>query len=179
MTRLPCGVLSISVLLASATPIAAQPAAAPISVTASLNDVALAQWSARVEQNLQYHMRPRPYPRMVDREEGLVEVSFTFSGAGKPDRVTIVRSSGSARLDRAAITSIGRLTALLPMAEGMMPNQQVRAQMLYLNANKTRSDRHLERREAALRQAAGERNGRFAAEAPAAAGDVIMLAAAR
>lgn len=161
-------------LCATAIPVAPSSAGPQeIVVTGSPREVALADWSQRVRQDLENHMRP-PNRLGAAFDEGVVAVGFRCTESGRPDGVAIVQSSGSNALDRAALRSVSRLTSLHPTVEGMRPDQKVVAQLLYLNS--AVPEREIARHLKALDAKAKDANGWFTRE-EIASGEVLLLGA--
>lgn len=161
-------------LCATAAPAMPTSGTQEIIVTGSSREVALADWSQRVRRDLEKKMAP---PRSLSGafDEGLVAVRFVCSQDGEPERVAILQSSGSNALDQAALRTVRKLSSLHPMVEGMRPNQQVVAQMLYLNSYTPR--RIVERRIKEVEDQARTSNKWFTRE-QIASGEVLLLGAA-
>jgi TonB family protein len=161
-------------LCATATPAVSAAGTQEIIVTGSPREVALADWSQRVRLDLESKMAP---PRSLTGafDEGLVKVRFVCSRDGKPERVAILQSSGSNSLDHAALRTVRRLSSLHPMVEGMRPNQQIVAQMLYINSYTPR--RTVARRIKEAEDQAQSSNKWFTRE-QIASGEVLMLGVA-
>lgn len=103
--------------------------------SASQPFVTLAEWTERLdgllEQELVY---PTPnYDREPDR--GIVRVKFNCSESGRPDKVTILKSSGHASLDRAAIRAVSRLASLHPLPTGFKPDQKYEAILVFASSS--------------------------------------------
>jgi protein TonB len=80
-------------------PVAAAPAAAPASAT------------PKTISGVEYVQAPRPeYPPVSRRngEQGVVQLRVLINEHGRPERVEIATSSGSARLDEAAKKAVMR-----------------------------------------------------------------------
>ena len=157
-----------------ATAVTATPATQEIVVSASPRSVALADWSKRVQGDLERNMRPSNRLGAAF-DEGLVTIGFRCNEAGRPEGVTVVRSSGNQALDRLALRAVRRITTLHPMVDGMRPQQKVAAQMLYLNGYDTK--RTVASRMKQLNAAAQSGNGWFTRE-EIASGEVLVLGAA-
>ena len=175
MTLIHRAALPLSAILcASAVPVLpASAASQEIVVTASPREVALADWSQRVRNDLERNMRP-PNRLETAFDEGVVAVGFRCTESGRPDAVSIIQSSGSNALDRAALRSVRRLTSLHPTVEGMRPDQKVVAQLLYLNSAVPEREiaRHLKAADAKAKAS----NGWFTRE-EIASGEVLLLGA--
>jgi protein TonB len=61
--------------------------------------------------------RQQDYPRLSRRrgEEGIVELTFTIQPDGRLTGITVERSSGSARLDDAAVKTLKRVSPVNPL----------------------------------------------------------------
>uniref|UniRef100_UPI003568F4A3 TonB family protein n=1 Tax=Rhodosalinus sp. TaxID=2047741 RepID=UPI003568F4A3 len=75
----------------------------------------MAAWGGRIVSHLE---RAKRYPRGA-RADGVVRLRLTVSHTGELAGVTVARSSGTARLDRAAVEAARR--ARLPEAPEKMP----------------------------------------------------------
>lgn len=100
--RLP---LAASLLLA-----ASSAAAAPVQLA---NDDVVARISTLVAQAMDYPREAKPL-----EEQGIAVVGFTVAGAGTAEAIALVRSSGHAMLDDAALRTIARLRGLPTEAVG-------------------------------------------------------------
>jgi TonB family protein len=168
--------LSLPFVATVAAPVVAQTQPKEIVVTASPREVALTNWSTRVQTNLQDQMQ---MPRVIGTNfsrDGLAEVSFVCSDSGKPEQVTLAKSSGSPRINRAALNAVRGITSLHPLPEGMKANQKVLAQLLFINS--IDGGREANRRMKALQKEAAEHNAWFYRD-EIASGDMLLLAAVR
>lgn len=87
------------------------PLAVPVSVLQETPGPALAPAQALPEPELALHCPHRPpprYPAMARRlgEEGVADLLVELSAAGRVTEVRVVESSGSARLDAAAVAAV-------------------------------------------------------------------------
>lgn len=99
--------------------------------TAAAERVTLQQWGQRVGDELNRRMR-YPQPLMGRRAEtGMVKVKFNCSDSGRPDKVTLLKSSGSRVLDRAALSAVQRVATLHPLPDGLGHDQQYQATLLF------------------------------------------------
>ena len=168
--------LSLPFAATVAAPVVAQTQPKEIVVTASPREVALTNWSSRVQANLEDQMQ---MPRLVGANfshDGLAEVSFVCSDSGKPDQITLAKSSGSLRINKAALNAVRGITSLHPLPEGMRPNQKFLAQLLFINS--VDNGRDADRRIKALQKAAAKHNAWFYRD-EIASGDMMLLAAVR
>lgn len=124
-------------------------AAAPAHVT-------LEEWSERIGTALGRTLR---YPVLINGQPfayGVVEVKFNCSDTGKPDKVALHKSSGSAALDRAAIAGVSRIISLHPLPTGLGHDQQYRALIVFDD-----DEGRYRRQMAAMRDSAAEANKWF------------------
>jgi protein TonB len=104
-------------------------AAAPITVNAG--DLSFQQWNGRVAQSLDEHLSyPVPIGR-VDLLEGAVRVSFHCSDSGMPAGASIVQSSRSSVLDRAALYAVQHISTLHPLPEGIGHDRSMEAWVFF------------------------------------------------
>lgn len=104
-------------------------AAAPITVNAG--DLSLQQWNGRVAQSLDEHLSyPVPVGR-ADLPEGAVRVSFHCSDSGMPAGASIVQSSHSSDLDRAALYAVEHISTLHPLPEGIGHDRSMEAWVFF------------------------------------------------
>ena len=131
MTLIQRGVLPLTAILV--VPLASLEARQPtpdIVVRAPV-DAEVRAWSARVGENIGEQMRfPRDLGPSND-PEGLVEVTFECNEDGKPDKVALLRSSGSRRLDHAGMMAVERVRSLHPLPRGIDHGQAYKAQLLF------------------------------------------------
>ena len=129
--------------------------AIPASATAnSENDIvavapsaSIDQWVATFSNRLDRSLR---YPTAF-REPvlpGGVAVTFRSGADGEPDAIHVLRPSGNARLDRAAVSAIKRLKTLHPLPIGLNQNQVFQANIVFAT-----DERSLAREAAALQAA--------------------------
>ena len=94
-------------------------------------DAEVRAWSARVGEHIGQEMRfPRDLGPTSD-PEGLVEVTFECNEDGRPSKVSLLRTSGSRRLDRAGIMAVERVRSLHPLPRGIDHGQAYKAQLLF------------------------------------------------
>lgn len=72
----------------------------------------IAQWQSQVQRKLARSLR---YPRSANGERGEVVVRFTVAAQGGASGVSVVRSSGNAVLDQAAMETVGRASPFPPI----------------------------------------------------------------
>lgn len=93
--------------------------------------VTMSQWSQRVQSLLQKQLH---YPASLmsgRRNSGIVRVKFNCSEAGRPDQVTLVKSSGAFELDRAAMRAVSRIVSLHPLPDGLKSGQRFEAAIVF------------------------------------------------
>lgn len=61
---------------------------------------------------------------------GIAQIRFQAGEDGRPHAVTVYRSSGDNRYDRAAVRAIKGLTSLSPAASDVLPNQTIQANII-------------------------------------------------
>ena len=94
-------------------------------------DAEVRAWSMRVGENIGQQMRfPRDLGPTTD-PEGLVEVTFECSKDGRPSNVSLLRTSGSRRLDHAGMMAVERIRSLHPLPRGIDHGQAYKAQLLF------------------------------------------------
>ena len=104
--------------------------AAPV-LAQQASPVTLAAWSARVEKALD---RTLYYPAAMGGRlpgSGTVRVKFNCSDSGRPDKVSLYKSSGDRDLDRAAVAAVSRIASLHPLPDGMSHGQKYVATILF------------------------------------------------
>lgn len=107
------------------------PGGALSQTTTVAERVTLQQWGQRVGDELNRRMR---YPRPMSGQSaatGVVKVKFNCSDSGRPDKVALLRSSGSRVLDQAALSAVQRIATLHPLPDGMRHDQQYQAVLLF------------------------------------------------
>jgi protein TonB len=96
--------------------------------------VAFKDWNARVQQalneNLEYPQSIGPYSSGT----GIVRIKFNCSDSGRPDKVTLVKSSGEWLLDKAAIRAVSRVATLHPLPTGFKHGQRFEAQVVFASS---------------------------------------------
>ena len=93
--------------------------------------VTLVQWGERVNKELNKQIH---YPTLIGGQPfatGMVRVKFNCSESGRPDKVTLLKSSGSRALDRAAVAAMQHVATLHPLPDGMGHDQQYQAVILF------------------------------------------------
>ena len=132
MTIIQRAVLPLSaLLLVPLTSVEARQPAPDIVVTAPV-DAEVRAWSTRVGAQIGEEMR---YPRLIgamQNPDGLVEVKFECSEDGSPRNVTLLRTSGSRRLDAAGVAAVERVRSLHPLPRGIDHSQAYKAQLLFV-----------------------------------------------
>ena len=106
------------------------PTAAP-SQTAHTDRVTLQQWGQRIGDELN---RRVDYPTLIGGAPfatGVVRVKINCSESGRPDKVALLKTSGSPALDRAALAAVLRIATLHPLPDGMRHDQQYQAVVLF------------------------------------------------
>jgi len=133
MTKaLLCAALSLAPQAAMAKHGATAPSA--ITVTAGSS---VAEWSAHVAQGLDAHLA---YPSQVGRDddlEGAVRVAFHCSESGAPAGVSVVQSSRSGELDRAAVYAVNHIPTLHPLPEGVGHDRPMEAWVFFAASQDT------------------------------------------
>lgn len=98
-----------------------------INVTAQHRS--LTDWTARTGQMLSQKLQ---YPAIIaGPQEGVVAVKFMCSDSGAPTGIALLKSSGSAQLDRAAMRGVSRIATLHPLPSGLAPSQKYVATILF------------------------------------------------
>lgn len=89
------------------------------AITVEAQHETVGQWSQRVGHSLSNELI---YPQAAGRDdnaEGLAKVSFRCSEDGKPGEITVLSTSGSHDLDRAAMRAVKRIPTLHPLPDGI------------------------------------------------------------
>lgn len=98
--------------------------------------VAFKAWNARVQRLLQENVE---YPQGMSLSSpgtGVVRVKFDCSESGRPDKVSISRSSGNGLLDQAALRAVSRVATLHPLPTGFSHGQRFEAQVVFASSEK-------------------------------------------
>lgn len=119
------------------------------------------QWAATVSHRLDGALR-YPYVFREPAPSGGVSVIFRCSDDGKPSTIQVVRSSGHARLDRAAVAGLQRIKTMHPLPLGIGHDQLFQANIVFATDEPT-----LVREAAALRSASRRSSTAVAANEPA------------
>jgi len=92
--------------------------------------VTMAEWSKRVQAELQRQM---VYPTGPGREtaSGMTRITFNCSEDGRPSNVRLLKGSGTASVDRAALRAIGGMASLHPLPTGFAPATRYEALVLF------------------------------------------------
>jgi periplasmic protein TonB len=114
---------AVSLALLTATPLAAQHDTHTSLVT-------LSDWTDRMTGMLDDEIRRLPSISRATNE-GVVRVKFNCSATGRPDKVTLLKGSGSASLDARAIRVVKRLASLHPLPSGFKPDQKFVAVLVF------------------------------------------------
>jgi periplasmic protein TonB len=91
----------------------------PPAITVEGGQENVAQWSQRIGHSLNQQI---VYPRQMgiaNFNEGVARVGFHCSEDGRPDGVSLIRSSGSRDLDRAAMQAVQSIRTLHPLPDGV------------------------------------------------------------
>lgn len=113
----------------------------------------LSQWTFHVGAMLSRSMASTAYSLEQSADEGIVAVRFRCTEDGRPGEVAVARSSGSPRIDEAAVRAVRWIKTLHPLPEGLHPSQRYEAVMLYA-LTQASHDRQI----AAIRSEAARRN---------------------
>lgn len=119
-------IVAACLLVASAV---AQPG--PATSNDPSNAVTFKTWAVRVQKELDRNLR---YPSDLMGEYprgGVVRVKFNCSDDGRPDRVTIARSSGNRLLDKAALQAVQRMASMHPLPASFAHEQKFAALILF------------------------------------------------
>jgi protein TonB len=99
--------------------------------TNATTPVTLDEWTKRMYQVLNREIR---YPTQiygVGYSSGIVRVKFNCSDSGRPDKVALLKTSGSSSFDRAAISAVRRMASLHPLPSGFKPTQAFEAVIVF------------------------------------------------
>ncbi len=155
------------------TPGIAQTQATSGQANSAQEIVTFAAWRDRVQKALDRGLHyARPMPGMGNAS-GIVRVKFNCSDTGRPDKVTIARSSGSRRLDRMALKAVDRIATLHPLPQGFRHDQSIEAMILIAYG----SEREYRQKRDRMIAEAKRRNARFDDPQRATAGVLLTGAA--
>jgi TonB family protein len=148
--------LLIAALLASST--VAAPALARDDVSAQYD-----RWEHRLRSRVNaLHV----YPRAAEKgATGDVLVRFRVGGDGKPADVTIVRTSGHAIFDAAAVRLVTRIGKLGPVPSATAPLETITIKLSYGEGSTLAEDKRLARADAEERMTNDRRNRTIVARA--------------
>lgn len=93
--------------------------------------VTMAEWTERMHHVLEHELR---YPVAFGEERigtGTVRVKFNCSDSGRPDKVSLLKTSGDKALDRAALTAVRRMASLHPLPTGFKRDQKFEAVVIF------------------------------------------------
>jgi TonB family protein len=125
MLRILMGAVGFSSLLAA--PLLAQ----HVEHSDPTRLVTLAEWTGRMNLMLDREIR-RAYPSVSrGTTQGVVRVKFNCSEDGRPDKVTLLKSSGSSLLDKQALRAVERVASLHPLPTGFRPDQKYVAVLVF------------------------------------------------
>jgi len=95
--------------------------------------VTMAEWTERMHRVLANELH-YPMPVLGLRPgSGTVSVKFNCSDNGRPDKVSVLKSSGDSLLDRAALSAVRRMASLHPLPTGFTPSQKFVALIVFAN----------------------------------------------
>lgn len=138
------------------------------NITVQAKGISVQTWSNRVAHSLDNGLEyPRPMGT-ADYHAGLSKVSFHCSDAGAPSDVSIVGSSGSRDLDRAAMRAVQTISTLHPLPDGISHAQTFQAWIVFAGDEQER-DRMLKtvRHDAMMANAAAaQRSSQIASTMP-------------
>ena len=109
----------------------------PSAITVTAGSDSLRQWSRRVSQDLNANLE---YPSRIGRDDypqGAVRVAFHCSESGQPDGVSVVQSSRSVSLDRAAVHAVKRIPTLHPLPDGIGHDRSMEAWVFFAPDQRT------------------------------------------
>lgn len=99
------------------------------SIHVTAKPVTLVKWSQRTSHMLTRNLH---YPQNLrGQQEGVVAVKFLSSDAGTPSSVALLKSSGSDKLDAAALKAVRNIPTLHPLPNGMSRSQKYVATILF------------------------------------------------
>lgn len=101
------------------------------TITVKAAPTSLQQWNSRVAQSLDANLI---YPASIGRDdyaEGAVRVAFHCSEDGSPAGVTVLQSSRSNNLDRAALNAVKRIATLHPLPDGIGHDRAMEAWIFF------------------------------------------------
>jgi protein TonB len=94
--------------------------------------VALNDWSARVQKALDHNLQYTPQLGPVTSPgTGVVWIKFNCSESGRPDKISLSRSSGDGMLDREAMRAMSRVATLHPLPTGFNHGQRFEAMVVF------------------------------------------------
>ena len=107
------------------------PCAVQAQAMTHAEQVTFEQWRNRVQQELGKHLQ-YPHP-VLDQSlaTGVVRVKFNCSESGRPDQVTLSKSSGSRALDRAALRAVSQIATLHPLPQSFAHGQAYQAMIMF------------------------------------------------
>lgn len=109
----------------------------PDAITVNGGEQSLQQWSGRVSRSLNDHLvYPVPFGP-ADYPEGAVRVAFHCSEDGSPAGLSIVQSSRSNLLDRAAVNAVQRISTLHPLPDGIGHDRTMEAWVFFASDQPT------------------------------------------
>jgi protein TonB len=99
----------------------------PATSNHSSDAVTFKTWAIRIQKELDRNLR-YPSDLMGDYPRGgVVRVKFNCSDDGRPDKVTIARSSGNRLLDKAALHAVQRMASMHPLPASFAHDQKFAA----------------------------------------------------
>lgn len=120
---------SAAILLAS-SPVVAGPTN-HAGMASSVPAITFAQWTKRIQGELNRNLE---YPTgLFGREPaaGEVRIKFNCSDSGRPDKVSLQKSSGSSALDGAALRAVQHIVTLHPLPDGFGHDRRYVAVVLF------------------------------------------------
>lgn len=161
MTRTLCASTALALLLAAPAATAAQE---DVVVTAPT----LEQWSAKMARELERNIDYPPPYHGRQYSEGVTRIRFACSETGAPAELSVLRSSGDRRLDKAALRAVGRIKTMHPLPAGITHDQRYAAVILFAASELSRDEqmRALMKEPETRRLAAGSGGRQIALVAP-------------
>jgi protein TonB len=92
--------------------------------------VTIAEWSQRMQSELERRMI-YPIGTFNKRPNGMVRIKFNCSEDGRPSNVTLLKSSGNASVDHAAMRAVRKMASLHPLPTGFTPATSYEALVLF------------------------------------------------
>lgn len=154
MIRSAC--FAAAALLATCLPFPVAAQNSPDSHHSASQRVILADWIARVENELGRQLAAQRISGR-DTDTGVVRIKFNCSDDGRTDKVSVARSSGSSVLDVAATRVVKRIAVMHPLATGINTDQIYYADIMFTSGD----DQSYRRQMTAMRDAALKNNGWF------------------